>query len=56
VTLDVYDLSGRLVSREYTGNLPAGGSILGFTGPAGLYTAVLSRSDCPETERFVLVR
>lgn len=56
VTLDIYDLSGRLVSREYAGNLPAGGSIFGFTGPAGVYTAVLRRQGGSESEKFVLVR
>lgn len=56
VTIDVYDLSGRLVSREYTGTLHEGGSIFGFAGPAGAYTAVLSRTDGFENERFVLVR
>lgn len=56
VRLDVYDLSGRLVSRMYTGPLPPGGNLFGFTGPAGVYTAVLSRPDSSERERFVLVR
>lgn len=56
VELEVYDLSGRLASRVYTGTLSSGGNLFGFTAPAGVYTAVLRRPGCSESERFVLVR
>ncbi|MFO7626560.1 MAG: T9SS type A sorting domain-containing protein [Candidatus Fermentibacteraceae bacterium] len=56
VTLDIYDLSGRLVSRVCAEPLPPGGNLFGFTGTAGVYTAVLRLPDRSESVRFVLVR
>lgn len=55
-TLEVYDLSGRLVKELHNGQLASEENSFGFTGSPGIYTAVLGHSGQEERLRFVLTR
>ncbi|MCD4706401.1 MAG: T9SS type A sorting domain-containing protein [Candidatus Sabulitectum sp.] len=56
ISLEVFDLSGRLVGLLHDGQLVSGESIFGFGGSPGVYTAVLRHSGHEERLRFVLTR
>ncbi len=56
ILLEVFDLSGRLVEVLHNGQLASGESTFGFSGPPGVYTALLRHSGQEETFRFILLR
>ena len=53
-TLQVYDVSGRLVDTIHSGMLPEGRNSFTFNGPPGLYLAVLKHQGGMETTKVVL--
>ena len=55
-SLEVYDITGRLVQQMFNGQLLQGDNIFSFSGSPGIYTAVLIDQNSMETVRFVLVR
>ncbi|MCK5132640.1 MAG: T9SS type A sorting domain-containing protein [Candidatus Sabulitectum sp.] len=56
LSLEVFDLSGRLVGILHNGQLASGESIFDFNGSSGIYTAVLRLSEYEERLRFVLAK
>jgi hypothetical protein len=55
VKLDVFDLSGRLVSQLFSGELAGGGSEFVFAGPPGTYLARLVSGIAEEKIVFILI-
>ena len=54
VTLEVFDISGRLVEELYQGGLAEGENIFSFSGSSGIYTALLRQPDTTTQIRFIL--
>ncbi len=54
VTLEVFDISGRLVEELYQGGLARGENTFSFSGSSGIYTALLRQSDKTTQIRFIL--
>jgi len=56
VTLEIFDITGRLQQTVYSGMLAQGESSFSFTGPPGVYTAILEKAGSQEELRFVIAR
>lgn len=56
VTLEIFDLTGRLQEVLNDGQLASGENIFNFSGPPGLYIAVLRNAENEARESFVLIR
>ncbi|MCD4847044.1 MAG: T9SS type A sorting domain-containing protein [Candidatus Aegiribacteria sp.] len=56
VTLEIFDLTGRLQEVLNNGQLASGENIFAFSGPPGLYIAVLRNAGNEARSRFVLLR
>ena len=54
LSLTVYDISGRAVEEIYRGPMEAGDTQWSFSGPAGMYTAMLRCADEVESLKFVI--
>jgi len=54
VSLMIYDISGRAIEEIYRGPLEAGDTQWSFSGPAGIYTAMLRCEDKVESLKFVI--
>jgi hypothetical protein len=54
VSLEVFDLSGRLVDTLHRGTLPDGESLFGFSAPPGIYFARLVHPLGSESLRFAI--
>ncbi len=56
ISLEIYDISGRLVEVLHRGELGSGESIFSFSGSPGIYIIVLSQPHLEERLRFALTR
>jgi|GEM_PF-853508 len=56
VTLKVFSITGRLQQTLHCGMLAQGESSFSFTGPPGVYTAILEKAGSQEELRFVIAK
>ncbi|MCK5034444.1 MAG: T9SS type A sorting domain-containing protein [Candidatus Sabulitectum sp.] len=56
ISLEIYDISGRLVEVLHSGELGSGESIFSFSGSPGIYLIVLNQPHDQERLRFALTR
>lgn len=56
ISLEIYDISGRLVEVLHSGELGSGESIFSFSGSPGIYVIVLNQPHDQERLRFALTR
>ncbi|MCK5842616.1 MAG: T9SS type A sorting domain-containing protein [Candidatus Sabulitectum sp.] len=56
ISLEIYDISGRLVEVLHSGELGSGKNIFSFSGSPGIYLIVLNQPHDQERLRFALTR